>query len=191
MSELLLTGTWEHALLAAVVQEARRAADQKGGFVGRTALQKLMYFLKRSGVPMSYRFDIYHYGPFCHEILRDAEWLQADKVIVDRTPEAEKYSNYAPGAALDELISAHEEEINRHRKVIRTVVGALVPMRPERLELIATLDYLYRSYAATGKSGPWKDTVVARFLEIKGSRFSSQDVMAAYGSLRAAGLIGE
>lgn len=191
MSELLLTGTWEQALLAAVIQEACRAAGQKGGFVGRTALQKLMYFLKRSGVPMSYRFDIYHYGPFCHEILRDAEWLQADGVIVDRTPDAEKFSNYAPGAALEELISAHAAEIERHRTLIRTVVGALVPMRPERLELIATLDYLYRSYAATGKPGPWKDTVVSRFLEIKGSRFSRQEVEAAYGSLCKAGLVGE
>ena len=92
---LCLTGTQDHSLLAMVVQEARRAAETWGGFVGRTAVQKMMYFLKATGVPMTYRFDIYHYGPFCEEILRDVEWLIADGVITDLSDKPEKYSNYA------------------------------------------------------------------------------------------------
>ena len=78
--DLLLTGSRDQALVAMVVEEARQAADVSGGFVGRTALQKVLYFLRCRGVPMGYSFDIYHYGPFCDDVLRDAEWLQADQV---------------------------------------------------------------------------------------------------------------
>lgn len=66
------------------------------------------------------------------------------RVVVDRSPEAGKYSNYAPGESADELVARYAEELERARGAIRTVVGALVPLRPERLELIATLD----SYAS-------------------------------------------
>jgi hypothetical protein len=38
----LLTGTWEHALLAA-------AAGGDSGYLGPTALQKILYFLPSAG----------------------------------------------------------------------------------------------------------------------------------------------
>jgi uncharacterized protein YwgA len=66
---LQFTGTWEHALLAATAQAAAESGDN--GYLGRTALQKILYFLQTSGVPMRYRFDIYHYGPYCDRITRD------------------------------------------------------------------------------------------------------------------------
>ena len=65
---LQLTGTWEQAVLAATARAAAGHADK--GYLGRTALQKIVYFLQISGVPMRYRFDIYHYGPYCDRITR-------------------------------------------------------------------------------------------------------------------------
>lgn len=142
---LLLADSQDHALLAMVIQEASQAASEQGSFVGRTAVQKIVYFLKAIGVPMGYRFDIHHYGPFCDEILRDVEWLIADNVIIDRSNSPEKYSNYTPAAALPELLTKYNN-LEPLRRQVQSVVRTLVPMRPERLELIATLDYLYRKH---------------------------------------------
>ncbi|MDB5313172.1 MAG: hypothetical protein JWO38_7374 [Gemmataceae bacterium] len=57
---LVLTGSWEQALLTATAQAA--APESGNRYLGRTALQKILYFLQISGVPMRYRFEIYHYG---------------------------------------------------------------------------------------------------------------------------------
>jgi uncharacterized protein len=188
--ELMLTGTRDQALLSLVVTEARIAADEAGGYVGRTAIQKILYFLNTRGVPMGYSFDIYHYGPYCEDVLRDAEWLQADEVIRDDSSKPQKYSNYGPGPALEQLLSAYAEELEPYRDRVRQVVRALVPLRAEHLELIATLDYLYRWLCASGQGGPWKERVVARFLEVKKDRFPRAEVEATYERMVSAGLVG-
>src|SRR5713226_6861666 len=102
---LFLTRTWEHALLARVVKEAADVGQKHGGYLGRTAIQKIVYFLQVLNVPMRYRFEVFHYGPFCSTILGDLEWLMADDVIADISPDPGKYSKYAPGPACNELVA--------------------------------------------------------------------------------------
>ena len=186
---LLLTGSREHALLAMLVQEAGAAVQQSGGYLGRTAIQKIAYFLQVRGVPMRYRFDLHYYGPFCDTVSRDLEWLLADKAVVDQSLNPEKYSNYRLGPATDELLALHSQELEPHRKTVKDVVRALHPFDPQRLELVATLHYLYREQTASRRSGPWKEAVVARFREVKGGKFSAEAVSETYDRLVAAGLL--
>jgi uncharacterized protein YwgA len=186
---LLLTGSREHALLGMIVQEAAEATRAGGGYLGRTAMQKIPYFLKILGVPMGYRFDLHHYGTYCQAISTHIDWLVADQVIVDNSNNQEKYSRYQPGPALNELLSMHETDLEPHRETIRDVVRALLPLSPERLELIATLHYLYREQHASGDTGPWKDRVLARFLEVKKEKFPEEQVSVAYDQLVQAGLL--
>src|SRR5580700_10617544 len=97
MMSLHLPLNRNHALLALVIQEAAvAAAHDADSYVGRTAVQKLVYFAQLAGMPAEYRFDIHFYGPYCYEITRDAEWLTADQVIQDVSKVPEKYSNYSP-----------------------------------------------------------------------------------------------
>src|SRR5260370_14748081 len=111
---LYLTGTWEHALLAKVVSQAAIVAQQEGGYLGRTAIQKIVYFLQVLNVPMRYRFDVHHYGPFCDTILGDTEWLVADEVIADSSPNSEKYSKFTPGKACNELIAKYSPKLTEN-----------------------------------------------------------------------------
>jgi hypothetical protein len=184
---LQLTGTWEHALVAATAQEAAASGDS--GYLGRTALQKILYFLQIAGVPMRYRFDIYHYGPYCDRITRDVEWLLADEVLKDTSSSPDRYSNYRPGPTADELIRPHAPTLEPHRRTLRKVVHGLFPLQPEHLELLATLDYLFRQLKAGGGQGPWKERVIIRFLEVKKYKFPVQNIRAAYDSLVQADLI--
>lgn len=178
---LQLTGTWEHAVLTAITQVAAGHPDK--GYLGRTALQKIVYFLQLSGIPMRYRFDIYHYGPFCDRISRDVEWLVADGVLRDTSSSPEKYSNYRPADAAEELLRSHADALKSHQETINKVVQTLLPLEPAHLELLATLDYLYRQLKAGGGSGPWKERVVTRFMEVKKEKFQREVVSAAYDAM--------
>jgi uncharacterized protein YwgA len=183
---LLFSGTWEHALLAVTAREA--AKHPAAGYLGRTALQKIFYFLQIAGVPHRHAFDVYHYGPYCDRVSRDVELLLADGVLKDVSASPDKYSNYRPDAGADELIEAHASALGPHLKKISTVVESLLPLDPSRLELLATLDYLHRQLRAGGGTGPWADRVIARFLQVKKDKFQEEDVRAAYDSMVRAGL---
>jgi uncharacterized protein YwgA len=185
---LLLTGTWEHALLAMVTKEAAEVTRTEGGYLGRTAIQKILYFLQALDVPMRYRFDVYHYGPFCNNILGDIEWLMADDVIVDSSNKPGKYSRYTPGSACEELIDMHADKIRDYREKIKNTVQALLPLEPDHLELIATLDYAFREKKATFGGKPPKDVVISRFREFKGTKFSEMAIYQTYEQLESAGL---
>src|SRR6266852_1815736 len=186
---LFLTGTWEHALLAMVVKEAARVSQNQGGYLGRTAIQKIVYFLQVLNVPMRYRFELFHYGPFCNNILGDLEWLMADEVISDGSPNPEKYSKYTPGPACSELLAKHAATLKEYEDTVKSTVKALLPLRPDHLELIATLDYAFREMKATVGKKPPKKKVIARFREFKGEKFKEKEIAETYDRLEAAGLL--
>ena len=186
---LLLTDNRDQALLAMTVEEARNIADEERTYVGRTVVQKAMYFLRTVGVPMNYRFDIYHYGPFCQPILQDVDWLLADSVIIDKSNEPEKYSNYAPGDNLKELLDMHRESIEPYRDTVRAIVSMLIPMGPNRMELFSTLDYIYRQEKAAGRTSGWKEAILPRFKEYKGNKFPPDLVSQTYDIMAKVGLV--
>jgi hypothetical protein len=87
------------------------------------------------------------------------------------------------------FIRSYASALEPHRPTIARVVRGLVPLQPDRLELLATLDYLYRQFKGSGGSGPWKDRVMERFLQVKRDTFARQEVMAAYDSMVRADLV--
>jgi uncharacterized protein YwgA len=186
--KLYLTRSWEHALLARVVKEAAQVSQEDGGYLGRTALQKIAYFLQVRGVPMRYRFEVCHFGPFCSEILDDTEWLAADAVVVDKSPQTGKYSKFAPGPACDALLGEFSEQLGRFEEIVTDTVKALLPLEPRHLELIATLDYAFREMKGTLGKKPPKSKVLARFRDFKADKFTVKEVEETYERLESAGL---
>jgi uncharacterized protein len=185
---LYLTGSWEHALLAKIVSQAANIAQREGGCLGRTAIQKIVYFLQVLDVPMRYRFEVYHYGPFCAAIVGDLEWLVADAAINDHSTDPGKYSKYLPGAACIELIEKHAAKLEKYEDTLTSTVQALLPLKPDHLELIATLDYAFRETKATAGKKPARKNVIARFREFKGNKFNDEDIAKTYAQLEGAGL---
>lgn len=179
--------TWEQALLAAVVQKV--AACHSNTDFGRTAIQKLLYFLRVLGVPMRYSFDIHHYGPYCAEIRNDIEWLQVEEAISDDASADARHSKYKPGSAIQAALSAHAERLAEFELPINNVVEVLGDMSPHNLELIATLDFSFRWVRATGGSGPWKDRTIAKFKSIKKEKFADSEIDQWYAALSDAKLI--
>lgn len=185
---LFLSKTWEHALLARVVKEAAEVAQKEGGNLGRTAIQKILYFLQVLNVPMRYRFDVHHYGPFSDSILGDVEWLTADEVIADNSPNPSRFSRFAPGRTCEDFLQQYLDKLNPYEETIRSTVKALLPLKPDHLELIATLDYSFREMKATEGHKPPKEKVIARFREFKGDKFQSEHIENTFKQLESAGL---
>jgi len=172
----------DQALLAIVIREAAGAASQRKWYVGRTALQKILYFVKAAGVPMGYQFDVYHYGPFCADIMSDAEYLIADGAVKD-IAQKDKYSNYRATRSADDLIESHWNELKQHADTVRDIARALAPLEPKMLEFYSTLDYVYRWVKAPKKAGPLKPRVIARFLEVKPGAFAEHEIAEAYDQM--------
>lgn len=183
---LLLKHRWEHALVGAIIEAAKRSHPD--GYLGRTAVQKLIYFLNVLGVPMKFNFRMYHYGPFCDDIPSTLEWLQADDIVVDHKPESH-YADYSPGTQWPSLKSQFEVKLAEYDDLIQTIADVFGAMDPRLLELIATLDFSYRWVHARGGEGPWKEQTIAKFKEIKGNKFSDSELSQWYERLVNAKLI--
>lgn len=117
------------------------------------------------------------------------EWLLADGVIVDKSNEPQKYSNYAPGPSLGELLDMHRESIDLYRQHVQAIVSMLVPLGPSKRELLSTLDYLYRQEKASGRTSGWKAAILPRFQEHKGNKFPQEEVSEVYDIMADVGLV--
>ena len=122
-SELLYSNDLCSAFLAAIVKAFE--AHHPNAFLGRTAIQKLTYFVKVLGAPIPCSFGIYTYGPYSDKVSFAVESLLADDVIEDRSASS-KYSNYRPGQNSEALLSEFASEIRPHQEQIRRTVKALV-----------------------------------------------------------------
>jgi hypothetical protein len=126
---------------------------------------------------------------FTSRISRDVEWLLADDVLKDASSTPDKYSNYRPSTGADELIQLHAASLEPHRATIEKVVRTLLPLQPDHLELLSTLDYLFRQLKAGGGNGPWKERVIDRFMQVKKEKFAREAVAAAYDTMVRADLL--
>ena len=183
---LTFSKTWDQALVAVVVREAAKAEEC---YLSTVALKKILYFLQIAGVPMRYNFDLYHYGPHCDRVFHDLEMLLADGVLKDTSMRSAMHANYRLGPGAVALIETHALALAPHLKTIDTVIQAIRPIDLLHLEIITTLDYLYRYLKAGGGHGPWKDRVLKRFQEVKKDKFAAEEASDAYDSMARAGLV--
>jgi uncharacterized protein YwgA len=63
------------------------------GRIGKTAMQKYVYFLQEFGVDLNYRYEMYYYGPYCFELSNDLDVLNMLGVIaIEDSPTTYGYS---------------------------------------------------------------------------------------------------
>jgi hypothetical protein len=136
---------------------------------------------------LRYRFDVYHYGPFCAGVFNDVDWLTIMEVVEDKSANPEKFSNYRVTTSARDYLEHHREQVEPYRERIRIVCEALIPLSPEELELVSTLDYAFRELRARKKANPARDEVVNRFVEFKGEKFPKNQVEELFDRLNKVG----
>jgi len=174
---------------AIIVKVVEVAGELTGSKIGRTTLQKVLYFLQVCDVPVRYKFDVHHYGPFCAEVLHDTEWLAALEVIEDRSDDPGRRSEYHVTNSGMDRVSEFTEILKENEDTIKSVVSVLVPIGVDELELIATLHYAYREMRASMSGEPTRKSVVDRFKVFKKEKFDSKEVEAACSRMAEAELV--
>jgi uncharacterized protein len=174
------------AFLAAVVRSFQK--HHPGNYLGRTAMQKLVYFAKTLGAPIPCSFGIYTYGPYSDAVTFDMESLLADEVVEDRSDKPEQYSNYRIGPNAEELLAGFASQVEPHTEVIDRVVSTLGRYNPRELELIATLHFVVEGRRLTRRSQA-KDDIIQEFRRIKGDKFLLNEISSWYDSLKAIAII--
>ena len=126
----------------------------------------------------------------------EKQYGKALKRFEEVLKEEKKYSDYHTAGKAAEFTGKYSTTLNKYRSKVKIIVEAMLPLDPDSLELIATLDFAYRWVRATGGKGPWKTRVIERFYEMKKKKrdtFPEGDpdgkVSKAYDSLEEAGLI--
>jgi uncharacterized protein YwgA len=158
------------------------------GYLGRTALQKLVYFSKIVGVPIPCSFEIYNFGPYSEEVTRSVSALLADEAILDVSP-ATKYSSYKIGPTSEEFSPSFLLETQKYRPLIDSIVRVLGDSKPEILELVATLHFVNSRLKGIAGTQPNEEVVTKEFKSIKGDKFSMEDIHTWYGWLGQSGLL--
>jgi uncharacterized protein YwgA len=173
------------ALLAYLIKSYTGTSSKT---LGRTILQKLCYFAKASGVPLPFRFEIYHYGPFSQEIFYRTEDLLLDGVIEDRSSDRGQ-SNFVPGPNLDSFLNRFGEAIGQHETNLERIATMFSRLDASQMELVSTIHYMHSSHREWFKEVPSKDAVVANVLQVKADKFDRQAVERAFDILCEAGLL--
>lgn len=175
----------------AILVEVIRRCEVAGHQIGRTALQKIPYFLGVRGVPLEYRFDLYHYGPFCQDILYDAGMLESLGAIEDSKGGYNGGSKYKAGANSAVLLAEHKKVIEEHSSTIDEVIALLAELEATSLEVVATIDYFYRYVSAMELPEPRKEEVLKRFFEAKKQYLEKREwVGKMYDQMQKIGMVG-
>ena len=130
------------ALVACLIKSYTEVSNNT---LGRTILQKLCYFANASGVPLPFRFEIYHYGPFSQEIFDRTENLLLDDVIEDLSGDRGR-SNFVPGPNLDSFLGRFDETIRQHETKLHRVARMFSHLDPSEMELVSTIHYIHSSH---------------------------------------------
>jgi len=170
----------------------RSYQERVGGnhYLGRTAIQKLVYFAKTLGVPIPCSFEIYTYGPYSDSVTFSVDSMLADDVLKDISNSPQKYSDYRLGDNADEILNAYQPLIAPYQRTIDSVVQSLGSFEPKELELVATLHFIHHRMKQILRRDPSREQVLEEFRRIKKDKFGGQEVESFYLALKNAHLIG-
>ncbi len=158
-----------------------RALESRTHQLGKTQLQKLVYFLQELGVQLGYKYEIYHYGPYCFELSNDLSSLDSLNILdVESDPNGFGFnirlSRYANGYDPDPML----------KEAVKRIVDKLGSNSAGQLEVKATIHFVQRVLARRGSAN--EDTVVGKVRTLK-PHFAEVFVRKCYEELQQERLI--
>jgi uncharacterized protein YwgA len=149
----------EYGLLAYL---ARRLENKK---LGKTKLQKLVYFLLESrNVPLNYRYRFYTYGPYSDTLSGDLDYLSTIGALKVTYDAGVGGYNIKPGEKAEMLEKKSRAFLDSHKQAVDSVLEHLSDQNVRALELLSTVLYLYSN---NGECRNSVDTLVAKARQLK------------------------
>jgi len=158
------------AILTYLISKLNEKVDQ----VGKTTVQKMVYFLKRRGL-VDYEYTLYHYGPYSFEVESEIEQLKTSDTLsiswdLDRGYFIRVINDHL---SLDEL----DENM---KKDVDFLVEKFGQKRAKELSLIATVLYFY---------GKLPEDEIVRTVKSLKPQFSEQEVRNALETVKETFLV--
>lgn len=167
--DILLCNKFDDAIVSLIVKRWKDLSPQENK-IGRTIIQKISYFLKAKGVPLSYDFEIHHYGPYSQELYFRMDDLLIDKIIIDKSKHPNR-SEYEPGSQMEQLLVKFDTQLNPYKNEVDNIISMFNSLPPTAMELFATIHYLHNSYRNYFKKSPGKNMLIDKVKEVKMDKF--------------------
>jgi len=175
----------------ALIAELARRLDDVNPQFGKTALEKLVFFLQEIyGIECGYDFELYSYGPFDSRLLGDLDLVEHwGGVTVSRVNDSFGGYRIRPAEKVDSIVSKAREffEDPKTEKALNDLVSIYGAMTARDLELRATTVYVERGLRKNGEAIS-KEKVCLLVSQIK-PKFNSQEIEETVSELRERGHI--
>ena len=158
---------------AAIVELVQNAQAR----LGKTQVQKLVYFAQQSGVPLGYEYEIYHYGPYSFELSHDLGSLDSLGVLnVESNP---------AGFGFDISVGKFAERFKveaKYQKKIEKVTKQFGLNTAAQLEVMATVHFVHSVIREKVAAGKVRAEVIQKVRALK-PRFTDTFIKNCYSDL--------
>ncbi len=178
----------DEELLARRIAFIRKIVSGSGD-IGKTKIQKIMYFLQESvGVPLLYPFRMHYYGPYSDELDGVLSFTKSLGYI-DINPDPNGFGYHVTpveqndGMSWPEYNISNDPEVKNLSGVIDTAIAALESLDTPKIELYATIHFIG---GPKGNSSKKQTFETVKRLKPK---FTTHEIGDAYRTLKGSNLI--
>ncbi|HWG39734.1 MAG TPA: hypothetical protein VN658_04235 [Candidatus Acidoferrales bacterium] len=165
--------------IAAIVALTQNAPAK----LGKTQVQKLVYFAQDAGVPLEYKYEIYHYGPYSFDLSRDLSSLDGLGVLnIESDPN---------GFGFDISVGKFAEKFKldaKYQKKIEKVISQFGLNSSAELEVKATIHFVYSVVKKKVPPTKIRSEVIQKVGALK-PRFTKDFIKNCYTNLEQASWI--
>jgi uncharacterized protein YwgA len=151
--------------------------------LGKTQVQKLVYFVQDCGVPLEYKYEIYHYGPYSFELAHDLGSLDSLGVLNVDSDRSGFGFDISAGKFADKF-----KLEPKYLKKVEKVIEQFGLNTPAQLEVKATIHFVHSVIKKRISSGRTKTEVIHKVRALK-PRFTDDFVKRCYSDMEKASWI--
>jgi hypothetical protein len=144
---------------------------------GKKAFQKLVYFGQVLGIPFKQPYRMHYFGPYSDSVARELSRALEQKIVIQ-----EQGYKFGTGETAKTYLEDCYDDVHSNIDNLTTLIEYFGDMGPMDLELYATTHYvdnnqkrLYGNYD--------KQSIIDKIKEIKGTKFTTEDIETAYNQL--------
>jgi len=150
--------------LVYIIQNLCNCNDLNGNNLGKKVVQKICYLLERYGVDMDLNYKIHFYGPYSSVLDVSLQLLELNNHIRVDTSGSTHIISYTGSTC--NAIDFNDAEI------IKNVISQFACKTPKELEILTTTDYVANNLVKVSTEAE----VINKVLEIKGAKFTEQEI---------------
>lgn len=167
------TNNFNDALVLYILKRLLENKNQEE--IGRTLMQKICYFAKVMGLPLSYDFQIHYYGPFSKELYHDLKEYRRENLIIDKSTDNSK-SLYNLGENHKILFDKYKDELKNFEETIEKTVNKFKDYNIKDLELFSTIHYYHTVYSDFLGYTPDDEFVINKVYKVKEENFDKVEI---------------